>query len=110
MVKALDLRSNGSIPAWVRTPPVVVILKMFSGNFLLSTEGKKIFQLDPDGDRTRNLLIRSQTPYPLGHKATSTIDEYKITQLVFNQLRGILDLHFIAIRVNDINCPQIDRL
>ena len=67
MVKALDLRSNGSIPAWVRTPPVVIVLIIFSRK----TEGGKNFQLDPDGDRTRNLLIRSQTPYPLGHKATS---------------------------------------
>ena len=25
---------------------------------------------DPDESRTRNLLIRSQTPYPLGHGAT----------------------------------------
>ena len=25
--------------------------------------------LDPDETRTRNLLIRSQTPYPLGHRA-----------------------------------------
>ena len=24
---------------------------------------------DPDETRTRNLLIRSQTPYPLGHEA-----------------------------------------
>ena len=27
---------------------------------------------DPDETRTRNLLIRSQTPYPLGHEATTT--------------------------------------
>lgn len=26
---------------------------------------------DPDETRTRNLLIRSQTPYPLGHEAMS---------------------------------------
>ena len=26
--------------------------------------------IDPDETRTRNLLIRSQTPYPLGHRAT----------------------------------------
>ncbi len=26
--------------------------------------------LDPDETRTRNLLIRSQTPYPLGHRAS----------------------------------------
>ena len=26
---------------------------------------------DPDETRTRNLLIRSQTPYPLGHKVTA---------------------------------------
>ena len=25
---------------------------------------------DPDETRTRNLLIRSQTPYPLGHRAS----------------------------------------
>ena len=40
VVKALDLRSNGSIPAWVRTPPVVIILKIFSSYFLPGTEGK----------------------------------------------------------------------
>ena len=27
---------------------------------------------DPDEIRTRNLLIRSQTPYPLGHEAIHT--------------------------------------
>ena len=27
---------------------------------------------DPDETRTRNLLIRSQTPYPLGHGATTS--------------------------------------
>ena len=27
---------------------------------------------DPDETRTRNLLIRSQTPYPLGHEADDT--------------------------------------
>ena len=34
---------------------------------------KKIFFkiFDPDETRTRNLLIRSQTPYPLGHEAAS---------------------------------------
>ena len=26
---------------------------------------------DPEGIRTLNLLIRSQTPYPLGHEAGS---------------------------------------
>ena len=28
---------------------------------------------DPDETRTRNLLIRSQTPYPLGHEAAVTL-------------------------------------
>ena len=28
---------------------------------------------DPDETRTRNLLIRSQTPYPLGHEAADTL-------------------------------------
>ena len=40
VVKALDLRSNGSIPAWVRTPPVVIILKIVSSYFLPGIEGK----------------------------------------------------------------------
>ena len=30
---------------------------------------KYIKSIDPDETRTRNLLIRSQTPYPLGHEA-----------------------------------------
>ena len=30
-----------------------------------------IKRFDPDETRTRNLLIRSQTPYPLGHEAMS---------------------------------------
>ena len=38
VVKALDLRSNGSIPAWVRTPPVVIVLITFSRK----TEEEKI--------------------------------------------------------------------
>ncbi len=29
--------------------------------------------LDPDETRTLNLLIRSQTPYPLGHRASTQI-------------------------------------
>ena len=29
---------------------------------------------DPEGIRTLNLLIRSQTPYPLGHEAEATIN------------------------------------
>ena len=36
--------------------------------------GYRVFGLkcfDPDETRTRNLLIRSQTPYPLGHEAMS---------------------------------------
>ena len=36
--------------------------------------GPRAFALkcfDPDETRTRNLLIRSQTPYPLGHEAMS---------------------------------------
>ena len=47
VVKALDLRSNGSIPAWVRTPPVVIILKIFSSYFLPGTEGKKNYPARP---------------------------------------------------------------
>ncbi len=30
---------------------------------------KKENENDPEGIRTLNLLIRSQTPYPLGHEA-----------------------------------------
>ena len=30
---------------------------------------------DPDGTRTHNLLIRSQTPYPLGHEARAIIGD-----------------------------------
>ena len=32
-------------------------------------EKKKQKKNDPEGIRTLNLLIRSQTPYPLGHEA-----------------------------------------
>ena len=31
-------------------------------------------KIDHDGTRTRNLLIRSQTPYPLGHTASHIYD------------------------------------
>ena len=33
---------------------------------------------DPDETRTRNLLIRSQTPYPLGHGANERPQKYNI--------------------------------
>ena len=36
--------------------------------FLLGNISEQKYN-DPDETRTRNLLIRSQTPYPLGHKA-----------------------------------------
>lgn len=36
-------------------------------------EEKKKKKSDPEGIRTLNLLIRSQTPYPLGHEARSQI-------------------------------------
>ena len=38
-------------------------------DFLITLALDKMFSYDPDETRTRNLLIRSQTPYPLGHKA-----------------------------------------
>ncbi|KRY81912.1 hypothetical protein T4D_6749 [Trichinella pseudospiralis] len=38
VVKALDLRSNGHMSAWVRTPPVLIIIKicfaLYFNNFL----------------------------------------------------------------------------
>ena len=40
------------------------------------SEGEKVIKtIDHDETRTRNLLIRSQTPYPLGHTA---IDGYYV--------------------------------
>ena len=32
-------------------------------------------KIDHDGTRTRNLLIRSQTPYPLGHAADENVTQ-----------------------------------
>jgi hypothetical protein len=35
-------------------------------------------KFDPDEIRTRNLLIRSQTPYPLGHRATRDLKQQEV--------------------------------
>ena len=43
--------------------PIIRLLPMMTCLAPLKT-------FDPDETRTRNLLIRSQTPYPLGHEAT----------------------------------------
>ena len=43
---------------------VQVYKKNLSADLLQDFDTKT---LDPDGTRTHNLLIRSQTPYPLGH-------------------------------------------
>ena len=38
---------------------------------------------DPDETRTRNLLIRSQTPYPLGHEAVTTLSRRACSHCLF---------------------------
>ena len=42
--------------------------------FIIFTKYKNTYS-DPDETRTRNLLIRSQTPYPLGHRASGGMRE-----------------------------------
>ena len=39
--------------------------------------------LDPDETRTRNLLIRSQTPYPLGHEDTDIYQQCSSAYFIF---------------------------
>ena len=70
--------------------PVILIHNFIRGTFINAVSGRAIHfitnsgcknvwragavasialkYLDPDETRTRNLLIRSQTPYPLGHE------------------------------------------
>ena len=38
--------------------------------------------IDPDATRTRNLLIRSQTPYPLGHGAGAELFGMHLSNLI----------------------------
>ena len=47
------------------------VLLWAAGNESLATAMFGVKHFDPDETRTRNLLIRSQTPYPLGHEAMS---------------------------------------
>ena len=42
------------------------------------TNVKKELMHDPTRTRTWNLLIRSQTPYPLGHEAKTFLDEFPL--------------------------------
>ena len=41
---------------------------------------------DPDEIRTRNLLIRSQTPYPLGHGADKTMRRIILYKSTYHSL------------------------
>ena len=46
--------------------------------YLKQNERFKLKKYDPTRTRTWNLLIRSQTPYPLGHELRSTRRQHKL--------------------------------
>ena len=70
--------------------------------------GYRLFGLkfyDPDETRTRNLLIRSQTPYPLGHEAmpwNASLPGISALLLKGNSRRAMGLLHIVEITGNHV--------
>ena len=61
------------------------------GNLKFLNAAKSI---DHDETRTRNLLIRSQTPYPLGHAVVGI----KILKMVFKGIQSLRLIFFVYIK------------
>ena len=53
---------------------------------------------DHDGTRTHNLPIRSRTPYPLGHAATSNLSQTGSMKTVTNDRATHEEFELISIR------------
>ena len=78
---------------------LVSILSDFVSNeglvykIFVKLSNKKKGKNDPEGIRTLNLLIRSQTPYPLGHEAVPVggcaIDEFILKQQLLHNTTAL---------------------